>query len=610
MSLTAAPKETRPRVTNPYHRDSIPTARVEPVTQLKTPLIQRKFGCACGGSCPKCQAQALNIQTKLTIGKANDLYEQEADRVADKVMRIPEPGIQREVDEEEELIQAKSLANSITPLVQRQVTDEEEDSVLQRKTNESTTTPAVTSDVAERINSLQGRGELLSESARSYFEPRFGQQFNQVRIHRDAGSSDVARALSARAFTVGRDIAFGADQYSPETNEGKRLLAHELTHVIQQSGKGKSRKMVSSGKVTKAVNMAPSPLPSVGTRRSKIQLQRDDDESAQAPTRAESERVAWRFHAMATSATSIAGFQTAVASAAATALGAIGADAVVFSISGSAGYMGAGVGTGYEMVYSPRFGWATYLQVGGGVSTPGGSVAFEVGVIWNLRNPRDYRGSFIELAGSYKHYSGSVFISPSSSPSGGIKVGGAIGSNGVSLLYEYYWQLSGISSAVPDIVHRGHYTFNLPPMNHCGRRETFIVQFNTEDALARRIRVKVVNQRINRRTEATFTLGTGETLNPLLLDESDHMALFDVNGDHIPDLRIMIPNFVQLRGAPGLNIDILFRGRRLRRLRFPGVPAGTLRTGRQYYRIFGSDVRPGGPMFVDECGMGVNDRDR
>ena len=133
-------------------------------------------------------------------------------------------------------------------------------------------------------------------------------------------------------------------------------------------------------------------------------------------------------------------------------------------------------------------------------------------------------------------------------------------------------------------------------MNLCGRQETFVVQFNTEDAATRRIRVKVLYQRINRREEATFNLNPRETLDPVLLDEGEHMALFDVNGDHISDLRIVIPNYVLLRGNAGLNIELLYRGRHLRRLRYPGAPAGTLRTGRTYFRIPGTEVRPGGPL--------------
>jgi hypothetical protein len=74
----------------------------------------------------------------------------------------------------------------------------------------------------------------LPEHVSAYFEPRFGYDFSRVLIHTDAKADDSARAVNARAFTVGRDVVFGAGQYAPGTSEGRRLLAHELTHVVQQ----------------------------------------------------------------------------------------------------------------------------------------------------------------------------------------------------------------------------------------------------------------------------------------------------------------------------------------------------------------------------------------
>lgn len=84
------------------------------------------------------------------------------------------------------------------------------------------------------INIPRGGGQPLPESARTYFEPRFGYDFSQVRIHTDAPAAESARAVNALAYTVAADVVFGAEQYAPETTDGKRLLAHELTHVVQQ----------------------------------------------------------------------------------------------------------------------------------------------------------------------------------------------------------------------------------------------------------------------------------------------------------------------------------------------------------------------------------------
>jgi len=80
-------------------------------------------------------------------------------------------------------------------------------------------------------------GQPLSKSECAYFEPRFGVDFNQVRLHSDAQAAESARALNAKAYTLGQDVVFGAGQDTPGTSEGRRLMAHELTHIIQQSGK-------------------------------------------------------------------------------------------------------------------------------------------------------------------------------------------------------------------------------------------------------------------------------------------------------------------------------------------------------------------------------------
>ena len=203
------------------------------------------------------------LQAKLRIGQLRDKYEQEADRVADAVMRMPEPGVQRQAEpEEEETLQTKPLANQITtlvqvqrqeepeeeeetlqakppvgqitPLVQRQVEPEEEEEELQAKATSghiSEANPNLESD----IQSLKGGGQPLSENDRAFFEPHFGRDFSKVRVHADTLGAEAARTVNARAFTVGRDVIFGAGHYAPGTSEGRRLMAHELTHVLQQS---------------------------------------------------------------------------------------------------------------------------------------------------------------------------------------------------------------------------------------------------------------------------------------------------------------------------------------------------------------------------------------
>ncbi|OEU63332.1 MAG: hypothetical protein BBJ57_03895 [Desulfobacterales bacterium PC51MH44] len=234
------------------------------------------------------------LQAKLRIGQPGDVYEQEADRVADAVMRMPEPGVQRQVEpeeeeeetlqskplvnqitplvqvqrqeepeeeeemlqvkplagqitplvqiqsnpleEEEETIQAKPLADQITPLVQRQPDPlEEEKELIQTKSNTGMA-PQVTPGIAQDIDSLKGAGQPLPTSERAFFDPRFGRDFSNVRVHIDNRAARTAQTINARAFTLGRNVVFGEGQYMPERHEGRRLIAHELTHVVQQGG--------------------------------------------------------------------------------------------------------------------------------------------------------------------------------------------------------------------------------------------------------------------------------------------------------------------------------------------------------------------------------------
>lgn len=174
--------------------------------------LQQK--CACGGTCPRCQNAPL-VQTKLKISEPGDKYEQEADRIADEVMRMPEPSVQRQVEpgEEEEMVRRKAIANSMSPLSQEPDTSE---------------VPVIVHEV------LRSPGQPLDAATRFFMEPRFGHDFSQVQVHTDAKAATSARALNARAYTVGQTIVFGAGQYSPGTHVGYQLLAHELTHTLQQ----------------------------------------------------------------------------------------------------------------------------------------------------------------------------------------------------------------------------------------------------------------------------------------------------------------------------------------------------------------------------------------
>jgi hypothetical protein len=97
------------------------------------------------------------------------------------------------------------------------------------------------SHLSSQVEELRGGGRPLGGTERAFFEPRFGHDFGGVRVHTGAAASSAAEAIRARAFTMGRDIVFRAGHYRPDTQAGRRLLAHELTHVVQQAGTGPER---------------------------------------------------------------------------------------------------------------------------------------------------------------------------------------------------------------------------------------------------------------------------------------------------------------------------------------------------------------------------------
>jgi hypothetical protein len=166
------------------------------------------------------------MQARLAASHSGAPYEREADRVAAQVNSMPSPAWtttaqrQRIPDEEKDTqpLQAKPLGTSSA-----------HDAV--RASAEPSAPEALVARPARG-------GQPLPDAVRSYFEPRFGRSFAHVRTHTTAEAADMAEAFGARAYTVGRDIVFGAGAYAPETNAGRQLLAHELTHVLQSSPRG------------------------------------------------------------------------------------------------------------------------------------------------------------------------------------------------------------------------------------------------------------------------------------------------------------------------------------------------------------------------------------
>lgn len=167
------------------------------------------------------------FQPKHSINKPNDIHEQEADAMAAKVIRM------KSVENDNTFFRFADKSN-----VQRMCPDCEEEESLQRKEKpvENSNDVSGTGHISDVINS---GGSRLSDKDRKFFEPRFGYDFSNVKIHTNTIAAKSADSINALAYTTGSNIVFNRNQYSPDTDTGKKLLAHELTHVIQQNGENK-----------------------------------------------------------------------------------------------------------------------------------------------------------------------------------------------------------------------------------------------------------------------------------------------------------------------------------------------------------------------------------
>jgi hypothetical protein len=211
------------------------------------------------------QSATPHAQAKLTVSHPADSAEKEADRVADAVMQMPasqpatgrqeDPAVQRacaactqpetkepgdRATEEEKEVQRAVDGHALDRVTEeddevKRAVEEKDDEKLQAKSH-SDGVPQVTPELDAQIHNVQGSGAPLARETRTFFEPRLGADLSNVRVNTSSQASSVARQLNARAFTVGNNITFGAGQYQPSSNDGKRLIAHELTHVIQQGG--------------------------------------------------------------------------------------------------------------------------------------------------------------------------------------------------------------------------------------------------------------------------------------------------------------------------------------------------------------------------------------
>ena len=158
------------------------------------------------------------VQPNLAVSAPGDRYEREANGIADAVMRMQAPSLALLLDDKGGLPPISRIqANGGGP-------------------------GTVSRDVERRVERMKGGGQALPDAERSFFEGRMGYDFSNVRVHTDVNAVQTSRALQARAFTLGNDIAFNEGAYRPGTDPGRRLLAHELTHVAQQGAASVQRK--------------------------------------------------------------------------------------------------------------------------------------------------------------------------------------------------------------------------------------------------------------------------------------------------------------------------------------------------------------------------------
>jgi len=205
--------------------------QTKPNSPVRPTLVQR----LCAECDQEQQGEVTGIQPKLTIGAPNDPYEQEADAVADTVMRMPAGGASPdELQDDSPQIQRKLLNRSPIQRMCAGCDDELEHGgspSVQTKSNNTASQNAVSSSVANTINS-PGSGSPLNDSVRSRVEPVLGADLSAVRVHSGAAAQDASQSLNAKAFANQNNIFLGANQSSRDLS----LMAHEITHVVQQTG--------------------------------------------------------------------------------------------------------------------------------------------------------------------------------------------------------------------------------------------------------------------------------------------------------------------------------------------------------------------------------------
>ena len=187
-----------------------------------------------------------SIQAKLEVSSPDDHLEREADRVAQIIVSgTSSPAAARAREPLVTPLSRASVLRQVEDVSDEEVSDDEvdegdevdqveDDEIAVAQTKRAGQAAPFVPKIETSLKDLRGGGRPLSMSTRAFFEPRFGYDFGAVRVHTDGASDVMAQSINARAFTSGNDIVFAAGQFSPDTTGGKELLAHELTHVLQQ----------------------------------------------------------------------------------------------------------------------------------------------------------------------------------------------------------------------------------------------------------------------------------------------------------------------------------------------------------------------------------------
>jgi hypothetical protein len=250
------------------------TARRKPIQRAEqNPLEAQQH--ALGNQAVQRLIDSRAVQPKLTVGAPNDVYEQEADRVADQVVGMTPttaPGsagahaVQRRAvhragkdEEKKQDTKGKDTKGKETgkkeaggkeagkdkkkdddKAKRKAILDDEKDKKdeeVQREAAEESPVPEVSPALEASLDAQSGGGDPLPESLKEFFEPRIGADLSEVRLHTDQRAAEAAAELEAQAFTRDRDVYFGAGYFEPQSTRGRWLLAHELTHTVQQAKK-------------------------------------------------------------------------------------------------------------------------------------------------------------------------------------------------------------------------------------------------------------------------------------------------------------------------------------------------------------------------------------